>query len=489
LPGVRPALAAGAALAAAGLYAISIAVRAPYQGVFAFDPDEGINAILALLVDRGHPLYTQSWYNQPPLLTELLRIWFDAFGWEIDTGRLLVLLFAAACVFALYDMVRLSAGHLAGTVACWLLATSVFFPRLSVSLMQAVPALSLAALALWALVRRQCGGRAAWTALSGVLMGCSVACKLTGAVLVPAFAVWLVACAPAAATQRRSWRPAFDWLVWTGVASAALLLLFVGPAQLGILVHTHLAARQAPQLTRFGALGLVLTSIAEWPLTALGLGSYALIAYWRLRLAMVFPLWAAAATAAMLIHAPIWYHHQLLLSFPHCAAGGIAVAELLRRDSSSARLSPRTVTAMRIAALALVVALPLWSAAGARLPAPAPLAGAPQRVLAAMHEHATDTRVVVSNDPMYAFRAGFDVPPAIAALPLLRVVTDSDLADEIRAAFAEYAPEQVVLTPHAAPQLVAWVEDAMADRYRLVLDESGTQLYALRHTRAERFSP
>ena len=480
----RRVTAASAALAAAGLYAVYMVLRAPYRDVFAFDPDEGLNAILVLLVDRGHPLYTQSWYNQPPLLTQLLRVWFAAFGWEIDTGRMLILLFAAVCVFALYDMVRLIAGHGAAALACLLLATSAFFPRLSVALMQAVPSLALAALALWALVRWQASARGAWIAAAGVLMGCSVACKLTSAVLVPALAVWLVACAPAGAARRRSWRAARDWLVCTAMTSAVLLLLFVGPAQLHILVDAHLAARRAPQLMRFDARGLVLTSFAEWPLTVLGLGGYALILYSRLRLAAVFPLWAGVATVAMLNHAPIWYHHQLLLSFPHCAAGGIAVAELLRRDSSAARLPPRALGAMRIGAVALVAALPLWSAFGARLPAPIPLAGAQLRVLAAMRERAPTTRVVVTNDPMYAFRAGFGVPPAIAALPLLRVATDPDLADEIRAAFAEHAPEQVVLTPRAAPELLAWITDAMGDRYRLVLDEERTQLYVLADGRA-----
>ena len=110
-----------------------------------------------------------------------------------------------------------------------------------------------------------------------------------------------------------------------------------------------------------------------------------------------------------------------------------------------------------------------------------PLQHASDRVLTAMRDRVATTRLVVTNDPMYAFRAGFVVPPAVAALPLLRIVTDPDLGEEIRTAFAGHAPEQVVITPHAAPQLVTWIKDAMADRYELALDEDGTKLYVLSH--------
>ena len=45
------------AVAAAGLYVAFIAVVHPTHRVFAFDPDEGINAIKALLVHGGAALY------------------------------------------------------------------------------------------------------------------------------------------------------------------------------------------------------------------------------------------------------------------------------------------------------------------------------------------------------------------------------------------------------------------------------------------------
>src|SRR5262245_5119933 len=351
-------IAVSCAVGAAALYAGVMWLGYPYRGVFAFDPDEGLTAMWARLVDHGDALYTQIWTNQPPLFMHALRLWCAAFGWRVDTGRMLALLFAAACIFALYDAVRSIAGHAAAAVACLLLAASAYFPRLSLAMMPAVPSLALALLALWALVRWQCGGRRAWIAAAGVLMACSLASKLITAVLLPAFAGWLFAVGWRRAGGERSWRPATDWLLYTIIATAALLLLMIGPGQLAALVGPHLAARHEPRLARFGWGGLALTSFAEWPLTLLGLSGYALVLYWRLPLASVFPLWAAVAVAGILNHVPIWYHHHLLLSVPHAAAGGIAVAELFRRGADAARLPARRLTALRIVAAGLVLALP-----------------------------------------------------------------------------------------------------------------------------------
>lgn len=473
-------IATGCALGAAALYAGLMALYHPYRDIFAFDPDEGINAIKALLVARGDALYAQIWSDQPPLFTYLLRFWFGAIGWDIDSGRLLVVLFGAACLFALYDTVRLAAGHGAALIACFLLVASGYFTRLSIALMLGVPALALATLALWALFRWQRGGGRGWIATAGVLMGCSLACKLLTALLLPAFAIWLAAIAPRRAAVGRAWPPAVVWLLITIAAAGALLLFLTGPRHLPALLDTHLAARRAPRLTFFGAGGLLLTAFAEWPLTLLGLAAYGLVLHWRLRLAAVFPLWAAFAAAGLLSHAPIWYHHQLLFSLPHCAAAGIALAELFRRDASAARMTAPLLTGMRIAAAGLVAVLPLWSIFGQRLPAPTRLAGAPERVLAAMRRFATVTHVVVASDPMYAFRAGYAVPPALAALPLKRVATDAQLPAAIHAAFAQHPPEQVVLSAGSGDALGAWIRQAMADRYRLLLEEAGTELFVRR---------
>jgi 4-amino-4-deoxy-L-arabinose transferase-like glycosyltransferase len=428
-------------------------------------------------------LYSEIWSDQPPLFTHVLRLWLDALGWDVDHGRMLVLLFAMATVFALYDSVRLIAGHAAAVLSVLLLAGSAYFPRLSVSIMLGLPSLSLATLALWSLVRWHASARRGWLTAAGVLMASSLACKLATAVLLPAFALWIATSGPRV-RDGLAWRPAAVWLFVTLITTAVWLVMLVGPAQLSALVDTHLAARQSPGLSRFGPWGLAATSFAEWPLVVLGFGGCVAILRWRLRAASVFVLWVVFAATALLAHAPIWYHHQLLLSVPLSAAGGIAVAELFR-PSQVARLPAPLLTGARIAAVALIVALPLWSS-NAVMPATTAMQGTPEQVLAAIRAHAAATPVMITSNPMYAFRAGVEVPPALSALPLKRVGTDPRLPDDVRAAFAALRPNQVLLAPGAPTDVAAWFHSAMGDGYRIAFAEAGAELYLRTEPSSER---
>ncbi|MGE3499278.1 MAG: glycosyltransferase family 39 protein [Candidatus Binatia bacterium] len=461
------------ALAAAALYGAVMAAFYPYRDVFAFDTDEGINAIKALLVDRGYALYADIWSDQPPLFTLALRAWLDAFGWDVNTGRLLVLLCAAAAVFALYDTVRLLASEPAAVLATALLATSAYFPRLSVSIMIGLPAIALALLALWSLCRRLSGGGPGWLALAALFMGSSLACKLFTAVLLPVFAIWLIATETAGRCGR--WAAGALWVLASALVGLALLWTLAGPEHLVDLVAPHLASRRAPAMQSFGAQGLLVTAAAEWPLTVLALGSYLLIARERRWRAAVLPAWALAATAALLTHVPIWYHHQLLLTVPHCAATGIAVAALFAGHRSRTRSAP----ALRALAVALIAAQLAWTALyGPRLPSRT-LSGVPARVLTAMRQLADVTRVVFATEPMYAFRAGYEVPPRLAVLSHKRLLTDAALFEEIRAVFESRPPQQVVLG-NDDRELDRAVRDAMGGDYRLLLTAPGVSLFARR---------
>ncbi|MBK8046213.1 MAG: hypothetical protein IPK16_03240 [Anaerolineales bacterium] len=50
--------------------------RAPHLDSADWDYDEGINLMKSLLVNRGLPLYTVVWNDQPPILTMLLSAVF-----------------------------------------------------------------------------------------------------------------------------------------------------------------------------------------------------------------------------------------------------------------------------------------------------------------------------------------------------------------------------------------------------------------------------
>ncbi len=91
--------------------------------------------------------------------------------------------------------------------------------------------------------------------------------------------------------------------------------------------------------------------------------------------------------------------------------------------------------------------------------------------------HASGERVMIASDPMYAFRAGYQVPPALANLCQKRIATDSGLARDVRTAFAEHPAALVLIAAGAPARLVEWMRQGMGDRYRLRSAEEGTQLY------------
>jgi hypothetical protein len=274
-----------------------------------------------------------------------------------------------------------------------------------------------------------------------------------------------------AARGRARWWPAAVWLTAALGVGGALLLALVGPDQLKQLAAAHLAGRQAPALQHFGAGGLLLTGLAEWPLTLLGAAAFAWLLWQRRGRMLVFPAWAAAAAALLLTHAPVWYHHQLLLTVPYCPAIGVALADLIR---SPQRIHRAAAVWWRAAATIVLAAL---FAVGARHVLLAPRADRDDTAAAAveaLRRHLGPQRMVVATDLMYAFRAGATVPPSLADLSLKRLETDAHICDEIGASFTSAAPEEVIVTANAPARVSEAVTRGMSDRYEQVFAAPGT---------------
>jgi 4-amino-4-deoxy-L-arabinose transferase-like glycosyltransferase len=167
-------------------FGLVLCLTVPLRTAFEFGADEGFELMKAFLVSRGHPLYTEIWNDQPPLHTEWLALLFRVFGPTAYVGRLLTVGFAMLLVGALYQLVKPQAGRVGGCLAVALLVSSASFLQLSVSVMLELPALSLAVVSLWLLLRetgRQSAGR--WMG-SGVAFGCALQIKLTAALFLPA---------------------------------------------------------------------------------------------------------------------------------------------------------------------------------------------------------------------------------------------------------------------------------------------------------------
>ena len=452
----------------------------PFAEPFEFDSDEGVNVMKALLVARGHALYSEVWNDQPPLWTWLLRAWFGLWGWDVTAGRRLVLLFAATMVFALYDILRLAWGHGAALVGAALLCASSYFLYLSVAIMVGLPALATALLGVWALFQWRRRGRTQWLVLGGTLFGLSLTMKLFTALLTPWLALWLII-----GGRRRQYDgarpglwPVGVFLAVAAVVSGSVLIAGVGLQHVNHLLAAHLAARRmgiASGAAAADAAMLWANVGRDWEIFALGaVGLVCMLVRRRFAL-LIFPAWAAAAAYALATHSPLWYHHHLLLSVPVSACAGVAAGELFTR-----RPWPR----LRAGGLAPAVAR-LTAAVGLAVLAAALLQGRKREdtsllvssdrdrfAVEVMREYADETHWVLADRPMFPFRAGLTTPPNIAVFTHKRIVTGALTSQDLVDAVDRFQPEQVVLTWKTPPHLARELVRAMEGRYRAVLTDS-----------------
>jgi len=452
------------------LFFLLAASQVQFHDVYEFDPDEGNNLLKSLMLDRGFG-FGEIWSDQPPLFSYLLLAVFKIFGWHVEVGRMLTLAFAAALVFAVYDLLRLELGHLAASGAVILMVFSREFILRSVCVMLGLPAIALAVLGVWALRRWQQRGEGRWLVLSGFFLGCSVATKMFTAFIVPLCALYVAAYA-----WSRSSKP--SWLrlgcIWaaafalTALAALSPALFSAHPEQL---LQAHVAGRglTTKWLRLHGSVVVPDFFRAEWPLfglAAIGL-VYALAR--RRAVGLLFGSWLGVAAAVLLGHYPVWPHHRLLLSVPASALGGLAIGGLIQ-ESRSLWLRPLGSRGALVAAVAVLLGLTRLGVDYRDL-FELPFRSdneRDRRVEAEIRKYAPSTRTMITSRPMYAFRVGLSTPPDLAVTSYKRFVTRLLTAQSILRDVAVYAPEQVLLSSRWSGGIRNQLRDALRRDYHRV---------------------
>lgn len=483
-------------LAAVG-FLVAVLVLHPFRTYFEFDPDEGNNVIKALMLSRGHALYTEIWNDQAPLFTYALKWWFAIFGATVNAGRILVLLCSTVTLWGVYQIARVSWGHVHAWAGVVLLVLSPFYTVLSVSVMLGLPSLMWAVLSLLMLTLWCRQGRTPWLVLSGLAMSLSVLTKLFTAFLVPILAVGIVV----AEWKRRRGTPRplrrlIPAVLWSAVfvaASGIIILAIVPPSDLGQLVEPHLAARTAEQYVQraekhginywlFGAKGEVVTEDVM-VLALIGLLHIPLRRRW---ISLLGASWCLAAYAALWTHAPIWYHHLPLLMIPASLLGGIAVGEMVPRLGG--RTEPRRPlsTVARIglglgsAACLIAVGLHAEDKLNRSSEYGSMVSFAPRDrfLTAVMKQYAPKCRYAFADRQMYAFRAGLSVPPELSVTSQKRMRSGNLTAEQVVDALKKYHPGIIVLDGWRMP-MSAPLARFLRDSYNLIYADD----FNVRHAR------
>ncbi len=471
-------------LALAVLLAAFVFWQWPMVRQFAWKYDEGLELIKSDLLLQGHQLYREIWSDQPPLFTLVEAGGFVLFGHSVTVGRALVLACGLIGAAALGLLARRLAGRCAALAAVALLLALPHFQSLARTILIGMPAIALgvAALAVLLLAEGGAGHRRGSLIVAGLLFAASLLIKAISApMLLPAALLVLTGPDWGGGLRRLRWR---DALVFGAAVALPVLaaLAYYGPAGFaGQIVGTLVSARDSHEFSlaanwqelsaymfqdKWGLSYLSLLAVG-----ALGLGRLAMAR--RRRELLLLLLWLGGAFLALMLHIPLRRHEILLLMPPLLAA----VASGLQAIGTALWRWRVAGAAQRVVAL-VGVALVAWCGFTVSAMMREDLASrteelsfreeSPDRQLA-LEMIAAETapgEVILTDDPMLAFKSGRAIPPTLA-VPSYRRVEAGELTPDTLIALTQAANPGIILFWESRFARVAGYDEWVRAHYAL----------------------
>lgn len=500
----RPLLGLGVPL----LFFVITAWVMPIADTLQFDPDEGIELAKATLYGQGYRLYDQIWNDQPPLLTILLSGWLQLFGAYIVGARLLILGSAAVLVGSFFNTLLLILGigpALLGTVG---LCLTLDFLRLSVSVMQGIPALALVLLAIYLLVRvthspkptpkSKTDARSTslrWKTIgvivSGVCFGLSLQIKLYTILLLPACLLHVSLGSTLPDWKHLRKRRLWLGLIWLGSCAATVFIISLlthsfQPAQL---LGTHFEDSSQILLQREPSWQILLMFLAQdldyFLLATVGLWTLVRqLSHWP-----ILPLtWLISVLIGLTFYQPLWYHYYPLVSVPvvWLAAYGIVHSFSFFQQRQWYRLIKWNVlkhpTLKSTTAIFVCLAIALTPVKlGINAFINHQFFEESKQKLAVIQQVQmlrSSTRWFLTDLPIVAFYAGLKVPPELAVFSTKRIASGSLSNPELERILIAYRPEQVLLGRY--PKVQAALEPYLAQHYVKRYEKDKVSQYILK---------
>ena len=434
----------------------------PFRYRFEFNPDEGINAIKAMMNIKGYQLYAEVWSDQPPIFTMLLTLCFRVFGLSIPAGRGLELLFSGAILWLGIQYLRQFWGNIHAIFGILTIILLPYYLVLSVSILIGLPAIAFALLSFYALSLWHKFGDVKWLILSAIAFGLSIMTKAFTAILGPIFLSGIVLSGWMEYRQYRDWmkacKPSAVWLTIFSVTIGSILLIIVKPANVFQLIQVHLLAGDSVLLRAYtDNRNLIFLSRFKDSLHILILAFLGGIAALRSRswTAMYLVAWVGIGLISLYVNVPFWHHQQLLVTIPAAILAAIAIGDGLYRLQKILQSRERNVLGIAMGVFIWVLAVIFMATslppAVQQLDLKFPnLRAQPleitedEEILALMSEYAHLTNWVYTDRPMFAFRTQLRVPPYLAVLSKKRIAAGVLTEDQILEILVEYEPEQVL---------------------------------------------
>jgi 4-amino-4-deoxy-L-arabinose transferase-like glycosyltransferase len=472
-------------------FAIALCIM-PIANTLQFDPDEGIELAKATLYNQGYQLYDPIWSDQPPLLTLLLAGWLKVFGSQIVAARLLILGLATILVGAFFNTLILIVGLWPALLATVGLCLTLDFLRLSVSVMQGLPALALVMLSIYLLIQTsKKSGQYLPLIASGVCFGLSLQIKLYTALLLPACFVHL-----ALGSTFQEWthfkpsrlRVGFVWATACAVTFGAIASL-THSLSIAQVLGTHFDGVAQVSLQREPSWQLLLMFLAQDLDYTLLAGVGAFLLFKQKSPLPVLPLvWLATVWVALTYYQPLWYHYYPLISVPvvWLASYGLTPSFNFFRQKQWIKtlgwrnLKRPTLNGIAAGFVLFAIALtPVKLGVNAFINHQFVENSKPKlEALAKVQALQPSTQWLFTDLPIVAFYTGLKVPPELAVFSTKRIASGSLSDAKLTQILQTYQPEQVLLGRY--PKVEAALTPYLNRHYRKRYEKDKVTQYVLK---------
>ena len=455
-----------------------------HLGGFSWSWDEGVLLLTGRMVARGYPLYTEIWYNYPPLHPFLLAVAFRLLGEAVAVGRGIALAFSVVGLIGVAWVAgRASRSGSAALAAAILLLLSPPFLANSRVALADQPAASLSAVATAMALCYLHQGRGCWLAAAGLSLGLSVLFKPTAAFTVGSvlLAIWLRDRADLEGQRTIGRMIGHTALLFVGMVCALAIGLL--PVNVGCfwqqMMDTYWASRGAhvldlgQNLHRVWAY-LTWTEYGPPRFGFLALAAFGALGLFRRRAqptGWVLLAWLGLGWGALLSHAPLYNHLLISLLLPLAAVGGCGLgwlAELIRDWPRAVRLHRSLAIVGLVAVTLYVIGLPSLWAADRALAYPPDDDEDRDALVAARELRAIvpPGEFIVTDSLMLAFHSERDVPPELVNTSSMRIRTGQLTAEQLIAWTQAYRPAAIIFWDDRLESLPAYVDWVRA-HYRL----------------------
>ncbi len=444
----------------------------PFQKTLVYDTDEGLQLMRAFLLQKGYPLYQSIWSDQPPLYTWLLSFWTEIFEKSLYSGRVLTILFSLLLLWSFRHIISFYFGRLTSIFAMITLLFSKFYLQLSVSVMLAIPSLSLSVCSLYFLIiglsRNQ--NKILFLIMSGILLGLATQFKFWVIILLPVSILYLI-------TNGELSLKIFNFTQFSKklLFMSVWLLGLIGSITLIIALAQSFSFQQLlnphfddPVYENFDiARMLKVNGIIQFDkliflFSFLGLFLGLLSGKKAMTKILIPILWLTFDLIAFWNHRPIWNHYYPIFSIPltwlasYCFWWGwstlkknIKFSDLKRLNSSYLLTIPKT-TILRCTIALAIISLSLYSFRGKfnyfSIISSRQINKSQQleELISAISIYKKETNWIYTDNPILAVHTNLLVPPEVAVVSIKRMGKKGKYEQKLLEALKFYQPEQIV---------------------------------------------